>query len=304
MGPSTPEFIPRAVRARLRELRLVARRPAGSQGFGLHHSRSRGAGLEFAQYRAYEQGDDPRLIDWKLHARSDRYFVREAERDSPLEAWLLVDATASMSQGDASRPGWSRLDAAKGIAACVIELALRQGDRFGLVTIGGHGVGMIPAAAGPRHRPRCLLQLQRLEAAGAFPDAAALRAACERIGAGALVVLLSDCFDESCIDLAEQLAAARREVSAVQMLTAEERDFPFKGGHRFTDPETGQALLGDGVATRENFLARFAAARRALASRLAASGIRHVDYHLDQPIDLPLRRLFGTGSTGSGRETT
>ena len=130
-------LIPPDVRARLRELRLVARAGAGGVGLGQHASRSRGAGLEFAQYRAYEPGDEPRRIDWKLYARSDRYFVREAERDSPLTIWLLLDATASMRQADAARPDFTKLDAAKTLAACVIELALRQGDRFGLITTGG-----------------------------------------------------------------------------------------------------------------------------------------------------------------------
>jgi uncharacterized protein (DUF58 family) len=299
VAASTPEFIPAAVRARLRDLRLVARRPSASHGFGAHHSRSRGTGLEFSQYRSYQQGDDPRQIDWKLHARSDRYFVREAERDSPLEVWLLIDATASMTQGDAARPGWSRLDAAKVIAACVIELALRQGDRFGLVTIGSHGVSMVPAAAGPRQRDRCLLQLHRLAAAGRWPGTSALRAAGERIGPGALVLLLGDCFDEGCIELVEKLAAARREMLTVQILTAEERDFPFEGGHRFTDPETGDELLADGTASRANFLERFTVARQSLAARLTGQGIRHVEHFLDQPADTPLQQLFGAAS-GAG----
>jgi uncharacterized protein (DUF58 family) len=290
---SFPGFVSPAVRARLRDLRLVARRPAVSPGFGAHHSRSRGTGLEFSQYRSYEQGDDPRQIDWKLHARSDRFFVREAERDSPLEAWLLLDATASMTQGDAARPGWSRLDAAKVIAACVIELALRQGDRFGLITVGGNGVATIPAAAGPRQRDRCFLHLHRLGGAGAWPPAAGLRPIGELIGPGALVLVLSDCFEPAAIDLAEKLSAARREVLTLQLLTAEERDFPFAGGHRFTDPETGAELLADGAAARNDFLERFTAARRTLAARLAGQGIRHVEYMLDQPPDAPLRRLFG-----------
>lgn len=296
MTASTPEFIPAAVRARLRELRLSSRRPSASHGFGAHHSRSRGTGLEFSQYRSYQQGDDPRQVDWKLHARSDRYFVREAERDSPLEVWLLIDATASMSQGDAARPGWSRLDAARAIAACVIELALREGDRFGLVTIGGEGVTMVPAAAGPRQRDRCLLQLHRLAAAGRWPGTSALRAVGERVGPGALVLLLGDCFDDGCIELAEKLAAARREMLTVQILTAEERDFPFEGGYRFTDPETGDELLADGAAARASFLERFTAARQALATRLTAQGIRHVEYFLDRPADAPLQQLFGATS--------
>ena len=88
-----PDFIPPQVRARLRELRLGSRKPAPGHGFGQHSSRSRGSGLEFAQYRAYEPGDEPRQIDWKLFARSDRYFVREAESEAALTLWLVVDAS-------------------------------------------------------------------------------------------------------------------------------------------------------------------------------------------------------------------
>lgn len=291
-GALPPELIPAGVRARLKDLRLAARHAAGGHGFGLHHSRSRGAGLEFAQYRAYEPGDELRQIDWKLYARSDRFFVREAERDSPLVAWLLIDATASMAQADAARPDWTRLDAARSLAACVIELALRQGDRFGLIAINGEGLQLVTAAAGPRHRDRCLLVLRQLQAQGAWPPEEKLRPVWERIGAGALVLALSDFFDDGCVALVERLAAARREVSTVQILTAEERDFPFRGGHRFVDPESGAQLLSDGAAARDDFLHRFAEARQALAKRLAAGGIRHADYLLDQPLDAPLRKLF------------
>ena len=259
----------------------------------MHHSRSRGAGLEFAQYRAYEPGDELRQIDWKLYARSDRFFVREAERESPLAVWLLVDASASMAQEDAARKGWSRLAAAKGLAACVAELALRQGDRFGLVALRDDGVRLLAPGAGVRQRDRLLLELHGLQARGRWPSAEKLRPLWERIGAGDLVMLLSDGFDEGAVDVMTRLAAARREVLTVRILTAEEREFPFEGGHRFHDPESGEELLGDGVAMRSDFLARFAQARRALDARMDASGIRHSEYFLDQPLDLPLRRLFG-----------
>lgn len=258
----------------------------------MHRSRSRGAGLEFSQYRAYEPGDDLRQIDWKLYARSDKFFVREAERDSPLTVWILIDTSASMGQGDAARPGWSRLDAAIALAACTLELALRQGDRFGLAMAGGSDLRLLGAGGGPRHRDRCLLELQRLSAGGAWPPEATLRPLWEQIGARTLVLLLSDCFDEGVIVLAERFAAARREVVAVRLLTAEERDFPFRGGHRFRDPETGDEVLSDGAAVRNDFLTRFTAAREALGKRLAANGIRHAEYVLDQPLDAPLRELF------------
>ncbi|TNJ35640.1 DUF58 domain-containing protein [Arenimonas terrae] len=289
---SGPDFIPAPVRARLKDLRLAGRRTAGGHGFGQHPSRSRGAGLEFAQYRAYEPGDELRQIDWKLYARSDRFFVREAERDSPLTAWVVVDCTASMAQGDAARPGWSRLEAARALAACVFELALRQGDRFGLAAVGGDGLRLVPPGAGPRQRDRCLLELQGLRAHGDWPAETALRPLWERIAAGHLVLVLSDDFDEGTVQLCERLAAARREVLNLQILTAEERDFPFRGGHRFRDAETGAETLSDGASAREGFLAAFAQARRALSARLAASGIRHTAHVLDEALDAPLRRLL------------
>lgn len=297
----TPDaLIPAALRARLKDLRLVARHPSTAHGFGLQSSRNRGAGMEFAQYRAYEPGDEPRLIDWKLLARSDRYYVREAERDSPLTVWLLIDATASMGQSDRARPGWSRLSAAAVLAACVLELALRQGDRFGLAIIDGDGVRLTTAGAGARHRDRCVLELQRLRARGAWPAPAQWAPLWQYIAANALVLMLSDSFDPAFAAVAERLAAARREVVSLQLLTAEERDFPFHGGCVFRDPETGAELRADGEAVRAEFLERFNAARAELSARLASAGIRHLEYVIDEPLVLPLQRLFGRTQGQSG----
>ncbi|MFT4198345.1 MAG: DUF58 domain-containing protein [Pseudoxanthomonas sp.] len=293
LGP--PALIPAEVRSRLRSLVLSARRASGGQGIGLHASRSRGAGLEFAQYRAYEPGDDLRQVDWKLYARSDRFFVREAERESPLTLWLLLDASASAAQADQRRPGHTRLDAIKTLAACAAEVALRQGDRFGLVAVRGDGLALLPAAAGPRQRDRLWLALQALQAQGGWPPAEVLRPVWERIAAHDLVLALGDGFDDGALDLLERLAGARREVLQLQVLCCDERDFPFAGSHRFVDPETGEAVPGDGAAMRADYLRRFDAAQRARRARLQAAGIRHATTWLDQAPDAALRRLFGGG---------
>ncbi|MFC3714064.1 DUF58 domain-containing protein [Sphingoaurantiacus capsulatus] len=287
------DLIPPGVRSRLKRLRLAARRAVGVQGIGAHRSRSRGSGLEFAQYRAYEQGDEPRQIDWKLYARSDKFFVREAERESPLTLWVLIDLSASMGQGDAARPGYARLDAARTLAACLAELAIAEGDRFGLIALHEDGLRMVPPGSGPRHRDRLLIELHRLAAGGGFPAPDRLAALWERVAARDLVVLLSDCFDDGAVALVERLAAAGRETLAIQLLTAEERDFPFSDGRKFRDPETGDELIGDGRAMRDDFIARFAAARAALDARFDAAGIRHAAHILDEAPDLPLQRLFG-----------
>jgi uncharacterized protein (DUF58 family) len=126
-----------------------------------------------------------------------------------------------------------------------------------------------------------------------------LRALWEAVAADTLVLLLSDFFDEAAVLLCERISAARREVLATQLLTVGERDFPYRGGHRFRDPETGEELLGDGDALRAGFLTRFAAARAALARRFDAAGIRHATHVLDEPLDVPLRALFDPRGAGS-----
>lgn len=286
-----PDLIPADVRHRLKGLSIVARRAIGDRGLGLHASRSRGSGLEFAQYRPYEQGDEPRQIDWKLYGRSDRFFVREAERESPVALWILLDASASMNQADA--PPYSRFDAAKGLAAALAELALAQGDRFALATLRATGLDLIPAGGGARNRDRLQLALHAVGASDGFPAEPTLAPLWERIGPRDIVAILSDWFDPACLDLARKLAAAGREVLAIQILTVSERDFDLDGGYRFRDPETGEDLLGDAAALRSDFLARFGAAQAALAAAFGAAGIRHAILVLDEPLDTPLHALFG-----------
>lgn len=281
-----------ALRARLRALALRPRVAVAGGALGQHLSRNRGTGLEFAQYRAYKPGDEPRRIDWKLFARSDRYFVRESERDSQLAVWVLVDASASMAQADGARPDWRKLDAAAALAACVFEVALRQGDRFGLAVLSGDGVQIVPDGAGPRQRDRCCIALDRLRPTGSVPGEAATRSVWEKIPAGALVIALSDFFDGGLVELLLKLAATRRECYAVQLIGADERDFPFRAGHRFRDPESGVELDADGPSARADFLARFAAANAALAQRFAAAGIRSARHELDEELAAPLARLL------------
>ena len=287
------ELLPPDVRHRLRGLRLTARRAGGERGAGGHASRNRGSGLEFAQHRAYEPGDEPRMVDWKLYARSDRVFVREAERESPLALWILVDASGSMGQADAARPDWSRLDAAKALAAALAELALAGGDRFGWVGLGAERLHLLAPGTGARQRDRMALELHALRAGGGFPAPPRWAPLWERIGARDLVLVLTDGFDPLCLDLVRRLAAAGREILVVRLLTVEERDFPFEGGRRFRDPETGEELPGDGAALRADFLRRFGEARAELGAALDAVGVRHVEHTLDEPLDAPLQRLFG-----------
>jgi uncharacterized protein (DUF58 family) len=291
-------LLPPDLRARLADIEIRARCSLHGGLIGQQASRSRGSGIEFAQYRSYEPGDDPRTVDWKLFARSDRYFVREAERDSPLTLWLLVDGSGSMGQSDRSDPGWTRLHAARRLAACALEIASRQADSVGLILATSRPQA-VPAATGPRQRDRCLRALAALEPDGRWPEPAALLPLLQRIHAGALVLVLGDLFDDAARAAIEQLAGAQREVACVQLLCADECAFAFTGALRFIDPETGEAVECDAAAARDGFIARFEAARRELAAQLAARGVRHVEQVIGEPADRPLRALFGRAAMAS-----
>lgn len=294
----SPFDLPPDLRSRLRRLSLTPRAAAVLPGDGAHASRNRGGAMEFAQYRAYERGDDLRRIDWKLYSRSDRFFVRDAERDSPVAIWVVLDASASMGQADVGKPGWTRFDAARRLTAAVIEVALRQGDRFGVVVARAEGAIVLPPSSDSRHRDRIRLELSPLTPGGVPQWDRDLKVLGERIAPGDLVLFVTDGFDETCVAAAERLAASGRDVSFVQLLTGDERDFPFDRSLLFRDPEGDAQLAGDGRSLRAEFIAKFAAARAALRARLEARGLRFVEHFSDRDPDQPIQDLSRPAARG------
>lgn len=292
MSSPSPLFpLPASVRAGLRGLQLRPRRARGGRGIGLHASVQQGEGLEFSQYRAYQPGDEPRRVDWKLYARSERLFVRQSQREAPLTIWLLLDASASMAQADRATPAWRRWDMACQLTACITELAIDQGDALGLAIIGADGLRLLPAANALRQRDALALQLARTTPAGQWPDDSRLTPLWARIGRDDLVIAISDGFEDGLSTALERLSASGRDTWLAQLLTAEERDFPFAAGHRFVDPETGSELPGHGPALRAGYLQRFAAAQNALHARLRAAGVHMVTGHTDEATTAVLARL-------------
>lgn len=288
MSATAADLIPASLRPHLARMKLTARLPPPSGPLGHNASRARGQGLEFSQYRAYEHGDEPRHIDWKLYARSDRYFVRESQSEAGLAVWVVLDATASMLQADVATPERSKFDAARALAASTLEIALRQGDRFGLLCVADGALDWVPLGRGPRHRDRCALALMRRECHGAWPDVAGLRAAWGRIDAAAVVVAIGDGFDAAATQFALHLAATRRDVRHIALTSVDERDFDLRGSLLLEDPETGARVETDGAQARTAFRERFQAARAALARELAAGGVRHVEHALDASLERAL----------------
>ncbi len=233
-----------ALKAHSGDVSLVIRHVLAGLGHGIHAGRERGAGVEFSEYRAYAPGDEWRRVDWKLLARTDRYYVREAERDSHVAVWLVLDATASMAEPSRSLSGVDKLWFARTVLSCLAAIAQRQGDAFGLIVAGAGRIDFTPAARGPRQMQRVLAQLARARPGGALPDANTLRASLHFARVPSLVFAVSD-FIEWPSPLSEallRLRAMQHDVRLLCLQTQAEVEANFATGTGYRDPEQDAGL--------------------------------------------------------------
>ena len=244
-----------ALIAHTQKLDLVIRHVLAGLGHGIHAGRERGAGVEFSEYRAYVPGDEWRRVDWKLAARADRYFVREAERDSHVALWLVLDASASMAEPSRSVDGLDKLGYARMLLGCVAAIAQRQGDAFGLVVVGDGKVAFTPALRGPRQLQRVLSQLERAEPKGSLPDAATLKASLHFAQSPSAIYAASDLLDwPSPLSIAlTRLRQMRHDVRVLGLQTRAEIDASFSSELAYRDPEREEDVFRFGSDLREGY---------------------------------------------------
>jgi len=247
-----------ALAAHTGKLDLAIRHVLAGLGHGIHAGRERGAGVEFSEYRAYAPGDEWRRVDWKLMARADRYYVREAERDSHVAVWLVLDATASMLEPSRSVEGLDKLGIARLLLGCVGAIAQRQGDAFGLLVCQGERAHFTPAARGPRQLQRVLAQMDRVDAAGTLPAAEVLRASLHFARAPSVVCVASDFLDwpSPLSEAMMRLRGMRHDVRALCLQTEAEIAADFDGSTAWRDPEGDRTLFRFGSEARAEYLRR------------------------------------------------
>ena len=137
-------FVDPKVLSRIGNLELLARTVV--EGFinGMHRAPYFGASIDFAEHRGYVAGDDIRRVDWRLYARTDRFYVKQYEADTNTNFTILFDISKSMSFGSESV---TKLEYASYLAACLGYLATRQRDRVGIITFDQNLVTHVPASA-------------------------------------------------------------------------------------------------------------------------------------------------------------
>jgi uncharacterized protein (DUF58 family) len=288
------------LQAAVGDLTLIARKLVAGAMPGLHASRRPGLAREFSQYRAYQPGDEPRHIDWKLYARSDRYFLRESEIETKVAVRLIVDATASMGHVDAAVGARRKFDAACQLAAAFALMAEMQGDPVGLVAVNADRVVSVPIDGHRQPFARIVRALAALEPAGAWPkepkEFTTALALNSHVAGGAdttaeLTIVLTDGHEPAGEIRAalKPLRARRNEVLWLHLVGRDEREFPYKGLMRFEEWETGRQVEAEAGVVRAAYLA--AQEAEVLAWRKAWAGERF-DYQrvsLDEPLERTLR---------------
>ena len=289
-------FIDPRTLARVKDLPLIARTVADGFLHGLQQSHQRGVGIEFSQYRAYEPGDPLSRIDWKLFARSDRYFVREAERESEIAMWFVLDASASMrsfSQGKSSQGkpgGWNKFDYARHLLATLSYIGQKQGDHVGMLALSSEQQHLLPPASGERHWHRLLKQLTQVKSGSTFPDPMRVKSAIERIQKTGLVFIISDFYQTSneLHEFIAQISAGRTEVVAMQLQCDDELQFPYQGAIRFEDLETHEQVLVSASAARETWFNALQQHQQNLQRFLRKQRISLNRINIDRPMDQAL----------------
>jgi uncharacterized protein (DUF58 family) len=288
---SRRDFLSSKVISRLGALPLSARYPMLGNVSGRHRSPIRGSSLEFAAYREYTPGDDIRRLDWRVHGRTDRYFVKEFEADTNLRMCLIVDTSGSMRYGV---NGMTKLDYARRLAGTLAYLAAHQGDAVGLYCAGTTFAKEIPPKRNAVHLGNVLDELGRMTATGETGLAAALHEAAERVPQRALFIIVSDLFVPPA-DLAvcfQHLRFRKHDVAVFHLLENAEIDFEFDRPIRFVDLEGGSAILADPTLIARQY--RLALARYFDELREAVREAA-IDYHrvsVEEPYDDVLARFL------------
>lgn len=287
------------VLASIKDMPLVAKTVAEGLLHGLHDSVQRGTGLEFSQYRAYEPGDALGNIDWKLFARSDRYFVREAERESNINIWLVLDASASMLQRSSessskSNKGWHKFDYAKHLLATIAYIAHKQSDAVGLLGLSSESLDFSPALTGKQHWQKLLLQLCQMSTGSVFPSPQILQRHLSRMQSNSLIFVLSDFYQKGheISDFMQSVVSNRTEVIAVQLESDDELNFPYKGQIRFEDRESKQQILVSADDVKTDYLLARQTWQEALIKTFNQLNVQHCIANIDQPLDSTLHRFL------------
>jgi uncharacterized protein (DUF58 family) len=289
-APSGARFVDPRVLSRIANLELLARTVVEGFVSGLHRSPHLGLSTDFAEHRQYLPGDDLRRLDWKLWARTDRFFLKEFEADTNAAVVVVLDHSPSMRYGSGPI---SKLDYARYLAASLLWFSQSQRDRVGLVTFDRDVTGFVPPST--RHLPNALHALDRLGSGPAAPVAGtppsalepSLRAGAELLRRRGIVAVISDFYEppERVLQALGHLRRRGSDLLVFHVLDPAELAFPFSEASSFQDLETGERLPVVPDRLRESYVERVSAHVAELRRVLVRDGIDYAPFDTSKPLD-------------------
>ncbi len=233
------QFVDPHLLGRIANLKLLARTVV--QGFisGLHRSTYLGRSVDFAEHRAYMPGDDIRQIDWRLFARTDRFYVKQFEADTNTNFTVVLDISRSMNFASA---GITKLDYARYLAASLAVFSQGQRDRIGFITFDNDIVDFVPPSA--KHLEIVLHRIDRIESTRPSEYRVPLAKVTQAVHRRGIVVLISDLYDEpsAILDAVKGLRYRGNDLIVFHVLDPAELSFPYDEAASYRDLETGEAV--------------------------------------------------------------
>jgi uncharacterized protein (DUF58 family) len=279
-------FVDPSILSRIGNLELLARHVV--EGFinGLHRAPYFGASIDFAEHRGYVAGDDIRRVDWRLYARTDRYYVKQYEADTNTNLSILFDISRSMSFKSGSV---SKLEYGSYVAACLAYLAHRQRDRVGIVTFDSDIVTHVPPSA--KHFNVVLHTLDRASADRPGNLSVPLNKMAEHFRRRGLLVLISDFYDEpdAILDAIKPLRFLGNDLIVFHVLDPAEIDFGFEDASSFEDLESGEQVPVVPESLRAEYRQMIQAHIEALTTKFSEHRIDYTVLNTAEPLD---RALF------------
>ena len=281
-------FLDPAILAKLGSMELRARTIVEWFLTVLHRSPFKGFSVEFAEYRQYIPGDDLSTIDWKVYARSDRYYVKKFEAETNLDCHVLLDVSASMAYRGGS--AMTKLAYGSVLAASLGYLMNRQRDATGLMAFDDEIRERIPARSRPGHLLGILLALERLQPGLRSNVARPLHQLAEALAKRSLVVLISDLIDDAgpVVRGLRHLRFRGTDVIVFQVLDPYELRFPFDRASRFRDVESDDEVTADPARARPAYLQALGELQAQYARELRGAGIDFLTLDTSKPLDVAL----------------
>ncbi|MAG54823.1 MAG: DUF58 domain-containing protein [Planctomycetes bacterium] len=263
------------------------------EGFmsGLHESPYKGSSVEFAEHREYVPGDDIRYLDWKVYAKSDRYYIKEFEEETNLKAYVVVDTSNSMTYTGGEANKTSKLDYAKYVAASILYLVQKQRDAGALVTFGDGVRSFLPPSSSGAHFRNCMKELTEAPAEGETDLGAIFNEIAERLRSRSLVIILSDLFDdneEGMLRGLHRMAHRGHDVVVFHVLDKDELEFPFERMTRFEGLEIDERILADPRALREAYMNELSEFQTRMKSACLSGRMDYQVLDTSRPLDLAL----------------